>query len=93
MHRWVARTTWFAGVGVFLVEMSASVHYLQAGLEKHTTDLLCLMPTAAMLTVKLLGHVAENVGSIEYGMRMLPLAALPFALLVAGLLLERRAEQ
>jgi hypothetical protein len=91
MNRRMAATTWFAGVGLFLLEMSASVHYLQAGIAKHTPNLLSLMPMAAMLTVRLVGHMAANLSSIEYAMRLLPLAALPFGLMLAGLVFERRA--
>ena len=88
--RRLATATWFAGLSLFLLEISASVHYLQAGLEQHTPNLMSLMPTAAMLTVRMVGHAAQNLSSIEYAMRLLPLAALPFALMIAGLILERR---
>lgn len=90
-NRRMATTTWFAGVSLFLLEMSASVHYLQAGLEQHTPNLVSLMPTAAMLTVRLIGHVAQNLTSIEYALRLLPLVVVPFGLMIAGLIFERRA--
>jgi hypothetical protein len=90
-NRWIARTTWFAGVGVFLLEMSASVNYLQAGLEKHAPSLMSFLPMTAMWTASLLGHVAQNLCSIEYAMRLLPLVVVPFALMVAGLIFERRS--
>jgi hypothetical protein len=90
-NRRMATTTWFAGISLFLLEMSASMHYLQAGLEQHTPNLVSLMPTAAMLTVRLIGNVAQNLTSIEYALRLLPLAVVPFGLMIAGLIFERRA--
>ena len=90
-NRRMATTTWFAGVGLFLLEISASVHYLQAGLEAHTPNFLSLLPMFAMLTVRLVGHVVANLNGIEYTLRLLPLAMLPFALMVAGVVFERRA--
>ena len=89
--RQMANFMWFAGVILFLLEMSTSVHYLQAGLEQHTPNLVSLMPAAAMLTVRLVGHVAQNLTSIEYALRLLPLAVVPFGLMIAGLVFERRA--
>lgn len=86
----LATTTWFAGVGLFLLEMSASVHYLQAGVEAHTPSLLSLLPLLAMFTMRLVGNVAENLNSVEYALRLLPLAALPLGLMLAGLVFERR---
>jgi hypothetical protein len=93
MNQWMARTTWFAGIAVFLLEMSASVNYLQAGLEKHAPSLMSLLPMTAMLTVNLLGHVVQNLCSIEYAMRLLPLVIVPFALMAVGLIFERRSAQ
>jgi hypothetical protein len=90
-NRTMATTTWFAGVGLFLLEMSASVHYLQAGLEAHTPNLLSLLPMFAMLTVRVASQVVENFNGIEYALRLLPLAMLPFALMLAGVIFERRS--
>jgi hypothetical protein len=90
-NRRMATTTWFAGISLFLLEMSASMHYLQAGFEQHTPNLVSLMPTAAMLTVRLIGNVAQNLTSIEYALRLLPLAVVPLGLMIAGLIFERRA--
>jgi hypothetical protein len=91
LNRKIGRIAWFAGISLFLLEISFCVNYLQTGIQQHAPNLLSLMPMAAMFTVRFVGHLAQNFASIEYALRLLPLTVVPFALMVAGLLFERRA--
>jgi choline-glycine betaine transporter len=91
-NRWLAATTWFAGITVFALELGASVNYLQAAVERHSPNVMSFLPTVAMLLVSTGVRVAASLCSVEHAVQMLPLVGVPLALMAAGVLFERKAE-
>jgi len=91
--QWLAATTWFVGIGVFALELGASVNYLQAAIERHSPNVMSFLPTVTMLAVTTGTRVAANLCSIEHAVQMLPLVGVPLALMAAGVVFERRTEE
>jgi choline-glycine betaine transporter len=91
--RWLAATTWFAGIGVFALELGASVNYLQAAMERHSPNVMSFLPTVTMLAVTTGARVAASLCSIEHAVQMLPLVGVPLALMAAGVVFERKTEE
>jgi hypothetical protein len=90
-NRWLAATTWFAGIGVFALELGASVNYLQAAIERHSPNVMSFLPTVTMLLATTGVRVVASLCSIQHAVQMLPLVGVPLALMTAGVLFERRA--
>lgn len=91
-NRWLAATTWFAGIGVFALELGASVNYLQAAIERHSPNVMSFLPTVTMLAVTTGARVAASLCSVEHAVQMLPLVGVPLALMAAGVVFERKTE-
>ena len=95
LHRngWLARAAWFLGVGVFLLELNIGVNYVLGGVHQYLTDSLCLVATFGSVAARIVADACHNFGSLESAARVLPLSALPVALIGLAMVLERRSVQ
>ena len=87
---WMVGALWVGGIGLLVVEMSAGMDYVQASLKQELVDFLDLIPAMGVMALNFAQKVFWNIGSVESALRLMPVVALPFALLGAGLALGKR---
>jgi hypothetical protein len=86
---WMMWTFWAAGVSLLLVEVKAGVEYVEAGLEQNLSGLLGTLPAMGMITLNVAEHSIWHWGSLQVVMQALPMAAMGFLLVLAGLAMNR----
>jgi len=80
--RWMMWAFWAAGVGLLLVELSAGVEYLEAGLQQ---NILGWAPAIGMMTLRAAEQAAWHWGTLSIVLRAVPLGVLGLLLVAIGL--------
>lgn len=88
---WMMWAFWAAGVSLLLVEVRAGVEYVEAGLEQNLSGLLGTLPAMGMITLNVAEHSIWHWGSLQVVMQALPMAAMGFLLVLAGLAVNRNS--
>jgi len=82
--RWMMWAFWAAGVGLLLVELSAGVEYLEAGLQQNLANILGWAPAIGMITLKAAEQAAWHWGTLSIVLRAVPLGVLGLLLVAFG---------
>jgi hypothetical protein len=90
-NEWLAWGFSAAGIGLILVELKACVEYVQASLQQNLADMIGWLPALGMMTMKVAQQSAHHWETLEFVLRMMPLAVLPFLLAGVGIALKQRA--
>jgi hypothetical protein len=86
---WMMWAFWAAGVSLLLVEVAAGMEYLEAGLQHNMAGLLGNLPAMGMITLYVAEHSAWHWGSLYMVMQAMPMVAIGFLLVLAGLAMNR----
>jgi len=82
-------TVWAAGVTLLLVELRAGMEYVETGLQQNLSGLLGNLPAMGMITLNVAEHSMWHWGSLQCLLQTVPLVAIGFLLVLAGLKLRR----
>lgn len=89
-NEWLIQALWMAGVGLFVVELSAGLDYVEAGVSAQAPNFLGWLPALGISMWKIAEQALWNLGVLENVFRIMPMLALPFILVGLGLVLRRQ---
>jgi len=89
---WWSDTFWFAGVAMFVVELSAGLDYVRAQLASIVPTCLGNVPVLAFAGWNIAESAFWNRGQLEATLCIMPLVTLPFVLLVLAISMKQRTE-
>ena len=87
---WIGWALWGAGVSLLLVELSAGMEYVHAGMQEKLANTLGWLPTLGMLTLNVAEQSMMHWGTLEWVMQAVPMVTLAILLVGAGLVIEAR---
>jgi len=90
---WLVRSIWIAVVGLFVVEMSAAVDYVEASITQHAGGGVDWLTAFGLVVLNIAEQSLWHAGKLMPIFQYLPLAALPFVLMAIGLAMSRRAAE
>jgi len=76
---------WFAGVGLFMVELNAGLDYVQARLAALVPDFLGCLPAFGLAAWRVAESAFWKCGQLEAAFRLMPFVTLPFVLVLLAL--------
>jgi hypothetical protein len=85
---WMMWTLWAVGIGLLLVEVSAGMEYLEAGLRQNVGNLLGWLPAMGLITLKVAEQAVWHWGTLAVALRAVPLTAM--GLILVGISLSLR---
>jgi hypothetical protein len=80
------------GTLLLLVEWSVAFDYMVSGLQRIQPELFSWWPTFSMMAWAMVEKIAWHPSGIVATAQWMPLSAVPFGLIAAGLLLGRREQ-
>ena len=88
-RRW-SDAFWFAGIAMFVLELSAGLDYVQAQLAAIVPSFLGNLPVLAFAGWNLAESAFWNRGQLEASLRIMPFVTLPFVLLALAVSMKQR---